>query len=99
LQAEIIAMYCGLQTGLGVFFLAAAARSRWVRAGLAAQIAVFTGLALGRLIGMVTRGVYSGLFVGSLILELVGALIGLIAFQRARALMKLNYAQLDRAKQ
>jgi hypothetical protein len=99
LQAEIQAMYGGLELGIGVFFLVAAARSRWVRPALAVQVAVFSGLALGRIVGMVTRDVAGGLFVASLVLELVGALIGLIAFRRAKALMNLNYAHLDRAKQ
>lgn len=91
LRAELSAVYGGLQLGLGIFFLVSAARARWVRAALAAQIAVFAGLAAGRVLGLITQGVRSGLLLLLLVLELAGLLLGLAAFHRAKRLM-LEYA-------
>jgi hypothetical protein len=87
MRAELTAMYGGLETGLGLFFLAAAAHARWIRAALAAQIAVFTGLAGGRVVGMMLHGYNSTLFMVLLTLELGGLLIGLMAFHRAKVMM------------
>jgi hypothetical protein len=87
MRAELTTMYGGLQTGLGLFFLGAAGHTRWIRAALAAQVAVFTGLAGGRVIGMVMHGYTSTLFMVLLTLELGGLLIGLMAFHRAKVMM------------
>ena len=87
MRAEMTGVYGGLQAGLGVFFLAAAAHTRWIRAALAAQIAAFAGLAGGRIVGMVLHGHTSTLFLVLLTLELGGLLIGLMAFHRAKVMM------------
>jgi hypothetical protein len=91
MRAELTAMYGGLQIGLGLFFLVAAGHARWIRAALAAQVAVFTGLAAGRCVGMILHGYTSTLFIALLTVELGGLLIGLMAFHRAKVMM-VQYA-------
>jgi hypothetical protein len=88
--AEVAAMYGGLEVGLGVFFLVCARRGRWVRPALAAQVAVFGGLAAGRLFGMVSNRAVNRMFVAFVLLEIAGAALGFIAFRRAKALMALQ---------
>jgi hypothetical protein len=90
LLAEVAAMYGGLEVGLGLFFLVCARRGRWVRPALAAQVAVFGGLAVGRLVGMAAHRPTSRIFLALVVLELVAAVVGLIAFRRAKALMAAN---------
>jgi hypothetical protein len=89
---EVRAMYGGLELGLGGFFLVAASRSRWVLPALAAQVAVFTGLAFGRLGGMVMDNAYPGVFVAFAVIELLLALLGVIGMRRARQRMELSYS-------
>lgn len=90
LLVEIGAMYGGLELGLGAAFLVCSTQARWVRSALAIQIAVFGGLAAGRLFGMMVRGVTGRMFVGFLLIELAGMTLGVLAFRRARLLMLQN---------
>ena len=93
LQVEIAAMYGGLELGLGVFFLVAAGRGRWVRAALAAQVATFGGLGVGRVIGMALHGPATRLYLGFLAFEIAGAVLGFFAFRQAGVLMARNYGR------
>lgn len=87
LRVELTAMYGGLEAGLGIFFLAAAAHTRWIRGALVAQIAVFGGLAGGRVVGIMLHGRPTTLFMVLLAVELGGLLLGLMAFHRAKVMM------------
>jgi hypothetical protein len=89
-RAELSALYGGLELGLGVFFLLAAVRGRWVVPALALQICAFGGLALGRGTGMVTAGVTSPPLPLLLAIELLMLALGAIALRRARVLMSRN---------
>jgi len=93
LVTELRATYGGLQIGLGLYFFVAASRGRWVRSALAAQVAVFGGLAGGRVAAMVLAREYSGLFLAIAAAELLGALLGGAGLRKARALMELNYSR------
>lgn len=81
---ELRAMYGGFELGLGIFFLIAIGRTRWIRAALAAQTLGFLGLAGGRLVGMMFDG-WDRLNLGFFAIELTGALMGAVAFRQALA--------------
>src|SRR5438309_6825207 len=88
--SEIWAMYGGLELGLAGFFIACAVRQRWARAGLAAQFLSFGGLATGRLAGILQHGPGGRLMLLSLLVEVALAILGVVAFNRARTRM-LNH--------
>jgi uncharacterized membrane protein len=84
---EIRAMYGGFELGLGVFFLVAAARTRWIRAALAAQTLGLAGLALGRIAGIMatrTAGRTDRLMMALVVVEVAAATLGAIAFRVAK---------------
>lgn len=93
---EIRAMYGGLEIGLGMFFLVATLRIRWIRAALGAQVATFAGLALARLVGMVISG-RDNLMLTLAAIEIGGALMGWIAFRRAGAAFMAGRVDPERA--
>ncbi len=80
---EIRAMYGGLELGLGVFFLVAAAKTRWIRAALAAQTLGLAGLAGGRLLGIAATK-SDRLMLSLAMVEIAGAVLGGIAFRVAK---------------
>ncbi len=84
-QVAIQAVDGGLQLGLGIFFLVANVRERWIRAGLGAVTLACGGLAFGRAVGMTMEGQYDRVQTGFLTLELFGVAVGLAAFVRARS--------------
>jgi hypothetical protein len=90
LRAELAAVYGGLEVGVGVFLLLAAARGRWVVPGLGAQICVFGGLLLGRLAGRFMAGDGGPWFLPLLLLEAAGLALGIAGLRRARTLMQSN---------
>lgn len=92
---EIRAMYGGLCTGLGTFFLVAMNRTRWIRAALAAQVASFASLAAGRVVGMAASGP-DGLMTVLAAVEVGGAVLGLVAFRRARQAFLASRADAER---
>jgi hypothetical protein len=93
---ELRAMYGGFELGLGVFFLVAAARSRWTRAALAAQVLTLSGLALGRLWGMFVTNTDRLMLLFAAI-DIGGAVVGAIAFRAAKsALMNHRYGPENR---
>jgi hypothetical protein len=83
-STEVRAMYGGLEIGLGSFFLVASVRLRWIRAALAAQSLVLGSLCLGRLIGMALTNPSDRTMLSFALFEATGALIGLLAFRRAK---------------
>ncbi len=84
-KTEIRSIYGGLELGLGVFFAIACARPAWFRAGLVAQIASFSGIALARVIGLGIDREPEPLTFVLLGAEIVGALFGLVALRRERS--------------
>ena len=85
---EIRTMYGGLQLGLGLFFLLALNRPKWVNAALVAQVCLVSGLALGRIFGLVvTHWQAKPLVYLILAAELILAIIGastLISHKKAK---------------
>ena len=80
---EVQAMYGGFELGLGTFFLVAAARTRWIRAALAAQVLGLAGLASGRLVGL-TQSRPDRLMLVFAVVEIAGAVVGGVAFRVAK---------------
>ncbi len=80
---EIRAMYRGFELGLGIFFLVAAIRTRWIRAALAAQILGLAGLAFGRIVGMALSQP-DRLMMAFATIEIAGAALGAAAFRVAK---------------
>ena len=75
---EIRALYGGLELGIGLFFLLALNRPKWVRATLVAQVCLVGGLALGRIFGLVAtnwqaKPVVYLILAAELILAILGA--------------------------
>jgi len=90
-SAEIRAMYGGLQVGLGLFFLVASHRTRWIRAALAVQALTLFGLAGGRLIGMIHLPGFDGLMTLFFTIEVLGGIVGLITFRHAKEVLLGNH--------
>lgn len=85
---EIRALYGGLKLGIGLFFLLALNRPQWVRAALVAQVCLVSGLALGRIFGLVvsnwqTKPIIYLILAAELILAILGA-ITLISNKKAK---------------
>jgi Domain of unknown function (DUF4345) len=85
---EIRAMYGGLQLGLGLFFLLALNRPRWVRAGLVLQVCILGGLVIGRIFGLVVVNWQAKPLVYLILAaELILAILGtsaLISYKKAK---------------
>jgi len=80
---EARAMYGGLQTGLGLVFINAAANSRLTAHGLVVMIFTLGGLALGRALGSAIDGIddYNA---GAFAYESASALLACFALWRER---------------
>ncbi len=76
------AVYGGLQLACGIVLAAAARRNELVLAGLAAQIALFSGLAGGRIVGLAIAGTPSALGGALLAGELAALAAGALALLR-----------------
>lgn len=87
---EVRAMYGGLEFGLGVFFVVAALRERWVRAALGAQFLILGAMAGSRLVGIVLSGRGDRLMTALVIVEGIGAALGLGAFGQAKRVLVNN---------
>jgi Domain of unknown function (DUF4345) len=81
---EFQATFGGLSVGLGLFFLTASARTRWIRAGLGAVIFLLGSMAIARLAGLILGGRRDGVHLGYIALDVAGALITMIPFRRAK---------------
>lgn len=86
-HTEIRAMYGGLQLGLGIFFLVSSVRIRWIRAALAAQSLILGFSAAGRSFGILLTG-RDRLMMGLTILDIAGAILGFVAFSRAKVALQ-----------
>ena len=80
-RTEIHAMYGGLQTGLGLFFLLAGLHREWVRPGVVALILIMGGLALARWYGISVQGSPNSYNLGAVSYEGVTALLGLLSLR------------------
>jgi len=81
--AEIGAMYGGLQTGLGLFFLLGTAKREFCRPALVVLILAIGSLALGRLLSLLlTDQAVTAYTYGALGYELVTTCLALIALRR-----------------
>jgi hypothetical protein len=83
-RTDIRAMYGGLELGLGVFLLVCLSRLDFVRVGLLAAACAFTGLAGGRLVGLVADGFLQPLNLVVFAVEAAGALLAFVAFVTMR---------------
>lgn len=82
---DVRAVYGGLQIGVAVFLLMYAAQPDWFRPGLVAQILFFGGLALARVVSLLTVGTPGPLGVTLHAAEIVALVLGLIALRRLRS--------------
>jgi len=80
-RTEIHAMYGGLQTGLGLFFLLCGLHREWVRPGIVAIVLIMGGLALGRSYGISVQGSPGSYNLGAASYEALTALFGLISLR------------------
>ncbi|MBL8986973.1 MAG: DUF4345 family protein [Gemmatimonadetes bacterium] len=87
---EIRAMYGGLELGLGVFFIVAVFRERWIRAALGAQFLVLGGMGSTRLLALLFAGPSDRLMVAFAVAEVIGAVLGIGAFGQARRILVNN---------
>lgn len=81
-RTEIHAMYGGLQTGLGLFFLLCGSHREWVRPGIVALILVMGGLALARSYGISVQGSPGSYNLGAASYEALTALFGLLSLRQ-----------------
>lgn len=87
---EIRARSGGLQLGLGLFFLVATFRDRWIRAALGAQFLVLGAMAATRLLAILFSGSSDSMMSTLATAETVGAVVGIVAFGQARRVLLNN---------
>jgi hypothetical protein len=80
---EFRAFYGGLEVGLGLLMLYAAAKPQWRTAGLWLVIATNGGIAAGRLLGVAIDGVWVPFFTYALVWEAGFAVLAAIALKGA----------------
>ena len=80
-RTEIHAMYGGLQTGLGLYFLLCGLHREWVRPGVVALILVMGGLALARCYGISVQGSPGSYNLGAVSYEAITALVALLSLR------------------
>jgi len=83
-DADVRAVYGGLQLGCAFLLAAATSRAEWVRPGLVAQIALYGGLGAARFVTYVLIGWPSLLGLALHFGELVGVICGAIAWRMLR---------------
>ncbi len=83
-RTEIHAMYGGLQTGLGIFFLLCGWHREWVRPGVICLILAMGGLALARSYGISVQGSPGTYNLGAASYEALTALFGLLSLRFLR---------------
>ena len=81
---EVVAMYGGLQLGVGLLFIVCAAHPTRLTIGLVVMVAVVGSLAMGRSIGLLVHG-SSSYNLGALAYEGTTTLLGLLALKLHRA--------------
>lgn len=80
--ADVRAVYGGLQLGCALFLGLAAANTEWTRAGLAAQLALYGGLALARVYSYAAAGMPSALGLALHAGEIAGLVFGGLAWTK-----------------
>jgi hypothetical protein len=81
---EVVAMYGGLQAGIGVLFLYNGFRPARVPAGLSVMVLLLGSLALGRTFGLLIYGM-SQYNILALVYESLSALLAFVAMRRIGA--------------
>lgn len=84
-DADVRAVYGGLQIGCAVFLLLAARMPAWHRPGLAAQIALYGGLAMARVPSYFLAGPPTPLGIALHAGEWVALGLGILAWRRYRS--------------
>ena len=82
-MVEALAMYGGLQTGVGLFLLWAGVRREWMTPALVMVVLMMGALALTRALGMSMHGAV-GAHPGAAVYELTTTLFALAAIYRMR---------------
>mgnify|MGYP001175984103 FL=1 len=81
--AEVSAMYGGLQTGLGLFFLLALLKSEFYRSGLIVLFLTIGSLAMARLVSLLmTDQILTAYSYGALVYEIATVCVAFIALKR-----------------
>ena len=80
-RTEFLAMYGGVQTGLGIFGLLALRESSLMRANFLLLTIVFTALALGRLSGYIIMDNLGGYTHVAIVFETISALLCSLGFR------------------
>jgi hypothetical protein len=83
-EADVRAVYGGLQLGCAAFLALSATRESWLRPGLAAQLSLYGGLASSRLLSYGLAGLPSALGLALHAGELAGVLFGALAWLSLR---------------
>ena len=83
---DVRATYGGLQLGLGLFLLWAAADARRIEVALVLQAVLIGAVALSRAIGIAIDGSPSGVLIGALVTEVTLTAAALFALARFRRL-------------
>ncbi len=83
-DADVRAVYGGLQLGCAALLFGAAANRDWVRAGVHAQLALYGGLAAARFLSMAIVGLPSPFGIALHAGELVGLFCGALAWWTLR---------------
>jgi len=81
---DVRAVYGGLQVGCGAVLWASSLRSEWLRPGLFAQVILFSGLAMGRIVSSGVVGTPGALGLILFAAELVALGAGLTALLHRR---------------
>jgi hypothetical protein len=81
---DLRAVHGGLELAIGALLAGAGLSREWLRAGLALQLASFSGLAFGRLVSLLADGAPRAFGFALWGAELLGVALGVVAW-RARA--------------
>lgn len=82
-DADVRAVYGGLQLGCAFLLAWAASRPRWILPGLVAQVALYGGLGLARFVTYALVGLPSALGLALHVGELVAVIFGAVAWRIA----------------
>ena len=85
-RVEIRAMYGGFEIGIGAFLVLALRRPQWYRPALLFQTLSLAGLGLARLVAALLAAAPHPMLFAFCALELIGALVGAIAYRRVAVL-------------
>ena len=94
-RTDLRATYGGLEVGLGVFLLVCLSRVDFVRIGLLVATCAFTGMASGRLLGLLTDGGWQPLNWLVFVIEVAGAGFACVAFFTMREVRTAGGRQPD----